>query len=386
MPSELISACAVRLSNLRSAMQQQGIDGLLISGENDIYYLTGFIGHDSVLLVTDDRACIISDPRYDEYLNPWRNLPLTEVVMGQRHRLEDSVSQIAKSIGLRTLGFQAEQLTVANRDKLQAALSDLELKSTTGLIAQLRMRKDAIEIAAMERAIEIQQHALTAALQQLQLAMTELEFCAILEYEMKKRGSFKPSFETMVAAGPNSSIIHHVTGTNTIQPGVLLIDWGAKFDGYSSDLTRTLSIGPDGMPPKIREVYDIVLEAQLAAIDACAPGKTCAEIDAVARTIITNAGYGEHFGHGLGHGIGLDTHEPPFFNNLQTDVLLEPNMVMTVEPGIYLPGIGGVRIEDDVLITESGVRVLSNWPKNLDSIMFEIGTTVKPNLTQETCS
>jgi Xaa-Pro dipeptidase len=233
------------------------------------------------------------------------------------------------------------------------------------------MRKDEVEIAAIERAASVHQDAMRAALANLSIGMTELEFCASLEYEMKVRGASGPSFGTMVCSGAHSSIIHHVTGPGKIERGTLLLDWGAIVDGYCSDMTRTFGVGE--LPPKVRELYDVVLEAQTAAIDACAPGKICAEIDAVARGIIDRAGFGAYFGHGLGHGLGLDIHEEPYFNDLATEVALEPGMVMTVEPGIYLPGVGGVRIEDDVLITDDGCRLLTSFPKDPEAAVIEPG-------------
>ncbi|MCA9784851.1 MAG: M24 family metallopeptidase, partial [Candidatus Cloacimonetes bacterium] len=163
------------------------------------------------------------------------------------------------------------------------------------------------------------------------------------------------------------------TGDAPLEPGVVLFDWGATVAGYNSDMTRTVGLGR--LPEKIREIYAIVLDAQLAAIDAIAPGLTCASIDAVARHVITRAGYGEYFGHGLGHGLGLEVHEGPYFNNLSTDIRLEPGMVMTVEPGIYLPGDGGVRIEDDIVVTESGCRLLSDYSKRLDEAIIDPQTT-----------
>ena len=378
-----VAACSQRQNRLRDALEQHGVDALLVSNETDIRYLTGFVGHDSLLVVTGNESHIISDARYDEFLDPWRSLPLGQVVMGTRHRLEEAVKQLCSQHCLKRLGLQAESVTIAGRGRLESALTGVELIDTTGLVAQLRMRKDAVEIAAIEQAIQIQQQALDAALNRLSLGMTEIQFCAVLEYEMKSRGSFSPSFDIMVSSGANSSVIHHTTGQTPIEQGTLLLDWGAKVDGYSSDLTRTFALGT--MPAKISEIYGIVLEAQLAAIDACGPGRVCAEIDAVARRVITDAGYGEQFGHGLGHGLGMNTHEPPFFNNLQSDVVLEPGMVMTVEPGIYLPGIGGVRIEDDVLITDTGARVLSNWPKDLQSMILEPQSEQRRSPAQGIC-
>ncbi len=370
---ELIAACKARRAKLRRAMADHEIDALLVVGEKDIRYLTGFADHDSMLLVTGDDgpsgAVIVSDPRYDEFLDPWRKAQVAEVVMGVRHRLANSIRDLCDARQIRRLGIQAEHVTIAQRNTLASVLGEQRLVETKGLISTLRLRKDALEIATIERAVACQQQALAAALKQLTPGMTEIEFCALLEYEMKSRGSSGASFPPIIGAGANSSIIHHATGRSPIGHGVLLVDWGALVDGYASDMTRTFGIGQ--MPDQIQTIYNIVLDAQLAAIDAIAPGKTCAEIDAVARELITKAGYGDRFGHGLGHGLGMDVHEEPYFNDLQTDVVLEPGMVMTVEPGIYLPGVGGVRIEDDVVVTESGARVLGDWPKDLASAVIE---------------
>ncbi len=363
------SACRARIERLREVMDRHGVDTLLVSNEKDILYLSGFVGHDSLLLVFGDGAAIVTDARYDEFLNPWRESGLVEVLIGVRHRLHQTVRDITRTRRTKRIGFQGESLTVAGLSTLAATIGRHCLVDTRGLVTGLRRRKDELEIATIERAIAIQQEALGAALEQLVLGMTERDLCAIVEHEMKSRGAFGASFDTMVAASPNTSVIHYMTGSTPIGEGLLLIDWGASVDGYCSDLTRTFSVGP--MAPKMQSVYDVVLDAQRAAIDACAAGRSCAEIDGVARGIIAGAGYGEYFSHGLGHGLGLDVHEDPYFNELSTSVILEPGMVMTVEPGIYLPGSGGVRIEDDVLITDDGCRVLSDYPKSLEAAVLE---------------
>lgn len=366
---ETTVALGRRLAALQACFDRAGVDALLIHCENDIRYLTGFVGHDSLLLVRPQAAIIISDSRYDEFLDPWRQAGAAEVVMGVRHRLHESVRVLCSDHGIRRLGIQAEHVTIATRETLASALGAERLVPVTGLVGRLRQRKDNLEIASIERAIRIAQDAIGSTLEQIVVGMTELEFSAILEYEMKSRGSEGAGFTPIIGAGANSSIIHHQTGSSKIEPGALLVDWGATVDGYCSDLTRTFAIGD--WPAKLRKVHPVVLEAQQAAIQAIAPGKTCAEIDAVARRVIVKAGYGEQFGHGLGHGLGMDVHESPYFNDLETAVRLEPGMVMTVEPGIYLPGIGGVRIEDDVLVTERGARVLSDWPRDLPSCTID---------------
>jgi len=369
LPPATVSACRSRQQRLQNNLAAQGLDGLLLSAEKDIQYLTGFVGHESLAIITRTSAEIISDSRYDEYLQPWRDTGAATVIMGTRHRLFDTVKSLFVSHGMKRLGVQSEHMTIAAKHKLAGILGDAALTDTVDLVNALRVKKDALEVSLIEKAAVIQQDALTAALGQLTLGMTELEFSALLEFEMKSRGAQGAGFTPIIGAGPNSSIMHHTTGNTPVREGVLLIDWGATVDGYNADLTRTFGVGE--MPAKIREFYAIVLEAQLAAIDAIAPGKVCADIDAVARRIITKAGYGKEFGHGLGHGLGMDVHEGPYFNNLQTDVRLEPGMVMTVEPGIYLPGVGGVRIEDNVLITDTGCRLLSDYPKDLPSSVIE---------------
>lgn len=376
LPKSVIEACRGRVQRLQRAMQGQRIDALLISAEKDIQYLTGFVGHESLAMVTDGGAIVISDARYDEYLQPWRDAiagGAAEIVMGKRHRLYDSVREICDKRNMKRLGVQADVITVTGRAALSEKIGQQRVADTTGLVSSLRMRKDAIEIAALEKAIVIAQDAIAAVLESLEPGTTENQFAAVLEFEMKWRGASGSGFTPIIGSGAKSSIIHHTTGNSSIAEGVLLVDWGCVVDGYNSDLTRTFGVG--NLPGKLREVYRLVLDAQMKAIDAIRPGKTCAEIDAVARKTIADGGHGEHFGHGLGHGLGMDVHEGPYFNDLATDIRLEPGMVMTVEPGVYIPGVGGVRIEDDVLVTDGGCRVLSSYPKDPDSAIIDLRLT-----------
>ena len=368
---DLVAACARRQDRVRQALEAAGAEALLVGHSTDIRYLTGFGGHDSLLLVSREGTppVIITDPRHDQLLEPWRQACAATVVMGTRHQLGRSAREACEQRGIATLAIQSEHVTLAARKGLGKALPKIGIVETEGLVATLRMHKDALEIAAIEQAIGIHQDAMQAALARLSPGMTELELAASIEYEMKVRGASRPSFDTCVSAGANSAVIHYMTGHDPVREGALLLDWGAVSGDYCSDMTRTYGIG--GLPPTVIELYDIVLDAQQAAIDACAPGRSCAEVDGVARKIITDAGYGEQFGHGLGHGLGLDVHEAPYFNQQSTDVRLEPGMVMTVEPGIYLPGVGGVRIEDDVLITDDGCRVLTNFPKDPSDMVLE---------------
>lgn len=370
LPSAVIEACRSRVERLQAELALQELDALLISAEKDIQYLTGFVGHESLAMVDSTGAIILSDSRYDEYLQPWRDAQWCQIVMGTRHQLFTSVKDVCHQAKITRLGVQAEHITVAGRSQLSTIVGADRVLDTSGFVSSLRMRKDNTEIAALEKAIEIAQLALTAALDRLEVGMSENQFSAVLEFEMKWRGASGAGFTPIIGTGANSSIIHHSTGHTAIGEGVLLVDWGCVVDGYNSDLTRTFGIGY--WPAKLKEAYQIVLDAQRAAIDAIRPGRSCAEIDAVARKIITDAGLGQYFGHGLGHGLGMDVHEGPYFNSLSTDVEVVSGLVMTVEPGVYIPGLGGVRVEDDVLVTDTGCRVLSSYPKELDKTIIDV--------------
>ncbi len=249
----------------------------------------------------------------------------------------------------------------------RTSLKGVKVVPSTGIIAQLRIVKDESEVTLMRSAIRIQEKALEAILPGLSrgkaVGKSEEEIAATLEAQMKSRGSSKCWFESIVAAGANGSLPHYRPGSAKVKNNsTLLIDWGATYRGYGGDMTRTFGIGK--WPAKMREIYQIVLDAQEMAAAALAPGKRAHEIDAIARKHITKHGYGEQFGHGLGHGLGLSK-EPPYLNPLWPDMTLEPGHVVTVEPGIYLPGVGGVRIEDLYVIRAKGAENLCSMPKDL---------------------
>ena len=263
-----VVACSRRLGLLRAGMGTggSGPGALIVSNENDIWYLTGFVGHSALLLVTATRAVIICDRRYEEVLEAWAQCELFEVVMGARHQLGREIHRLAGEEGLDTLGIQAEAMTIEFRDALAGSLDGIELASTNGLVATLRRCKDDHEIGLIERAIAIQELALEATLASLEAGQTEAQVYARLEFEMRMAGASGASFEPIIGSGPNSSVIHHLPGDRPISDGMLLVDWGARVEGYCSDLTRTFSLGP--MPAEMQQVYDIVLEALEAAIDA----------------------------------------------------------------------------------------------------------------------
>ena len=357
---------AARLKRLRAALRSEGFGGALITNPPDIRYLTGFHGADSWLLATPRRAVVVSDFRFQEELEA-----VTRASRGVRARIRSgsiiaaAVEEIEDALprGER-LAIQAEHVSVALREGLAKRLGAKRLAHSTGLIADLRVRKDAVEIAQIAKAVRTQEKALLAVLEELDSGQRESAIAARLIYEMSAAGSSEPAFDVIVAARANGSLPHAIPGRTTTKKGdPLLIDWGATVGGYRSDMTRTFSLGR--WKREMRNIYEVTLEAQLEAIERIGPGVRCSEVDAAARDMIDEAGYGDRFGHGLGHGVGLDIHEGPRLAKASEDVL-EPGMVVTVEPGIYLPGVGGVRIEDLVVVTERGRRNLSSLPKDLD--------------------
>lgn len=361
MPTPL-NAYRARIKNLRAAMREHRLAAFLITNAHDIRYLTPFTGEDSFLLLTADSACIISDSRFEEELDA--ATPVADVFIRSGDMME-AVRAVTAGARVKRLAIQGEYATVNFHARLSAALKGVKITPVSSLLSDLRVVKDKDEIAHIRAAIAIQEAALKATLKTLRAAQTESDIAARLEFEMKARGSSTPSFETIVAAGPNSSRPHYRPQRAKLKAGgVLLIDWGAKSNGYCSDMTRTFALAK--WPKPMAEVYDVVLEAHLAAIDAIKPGVTGRQVDAAARTVIERAGYGPRFGHGLGHGIGLDIHENPRLHRVSADAPLKEGMVVTVEPGIYLPGKGGVRIEDDVLVTKRGAQGLCTLPKTRD--------------------
>ena len=264
--------------------------------------------------------------------------------------------------------MQAQHFTVGQLQLLSRKFRPKRLKAVTdGLIGQ-RSVKDRNEITAIRQAIAIQQKAYRRALKQVTAGMTEQQVVAVLEYEMRNLGADGPSFATVVAAGANSSLPHAIPGSDKVKRGgIVLIDWGARYRGYCSDMTRVIAVGR--MPAKIKAIYEVVLDAQEAGINAVKPGASLSDVDAAARRVIERAGYGREFRHSLGHGVGLDIHEEPVLSKSVKGALV-PGHVITIEPGVYVPGLGGVRIEDDVLVTARGRDVLTDLPKSLKSTII----------------
>lgn len=354
-----------RIKRLRATLRKQSIEFFLITNPLDVAYLTGFHGGDSYLLLSASGSTIVSDFRYQEELEPIA--PLADIVI-RKGTMTQAIAQLFKELAIKVCSVQAETMTLGERAAIGAAIGrggEKRLQPCSGLLAAMRVIKDESEVALIKKAARIQEEALLAVLPTLRPGMTEMEVAAGIEAEMKKRGSSAPGFQTIVAADPNGSLPHYRPGkTKLAKNKCVLIDWGAIYQGYHSDMTRVFALGK--WPAKIAEIYKITLDAHLAAAAALAPGKSTREIDAIARNHIARHGYGDYFGHGLGHGLGFNGHEDPRLSNMVSETFLAEGQVVTIEPGIYLPGIGGVRIEDDFLITAKGSKNLCTLPTSLE--------------------
>ena len=357
---------ADRLKRCRTAMRKAKIAGYLITNRRDAYYLTGFTGEDSAVLITPRQVHVISDGRFDQVIDeecPWAKKWL------RRGLLIDEIGKVCVQIGLGSVAVQADHLSVEDHATLKKHKPRIKLTIAPPICATMRRIKDRTELSKLNKALRIAEDAFQATLASIRIGQTELEMAARLEYEMKKRGASQPAFPTICAEGANAALPHALPGARRVKPGsAVLFDWGARSEFYCSDLTRMVFIG--SIPPKVGEWYAVVLEAQEIAIDAIKPGARMCDVDRAARDHIAAAGYGKAFMHGLGHGLGLDVHEPPSLSWRSNEPLVA-GMVVTVEPGIYVPGRGGVRIEDDVLVTPTGRRVLSRLAKDIGSAVIK---------------
>ncbi len=355
---------AKRRDKLRSLLRKAKLDALLVTNFTNVSYLTGFTGDDSYLLVTPKHCVVLSDERYTTQLE--EECPDLEFeIRGPGKKMLSSVAKVVSRLKAKLIGFESTSMTVSLHSALEKGLTKSELVAAEGWIEQLRMIKDRDEIDRTRVACNMARRAFEVVRATLVPEMTELQVAADLEYQARRFGGKCMSFPSIVAVGPRSALPHaSPTSQRLAEDDFLLIDWGVNEGLYMSDLTRILVTGK--ISPKLRKVYGLVLKAQLAGIKAIRPGVTCEAVDKAARDVIAKAGYGKQFGHGLGHGTGLEVHEAPRLSGGQ-EMVLKPGMIVTVEPGIYLPGWGGVRIEDDILVTRGGHEVLTSVPKELDA-------------------
>ncbi|MFQ5606524.1 MAG: M24 family metallopeptidase [Candidatus Zixiibacteriota bacterium] len=352
---------ARRLAALRKTLRSENLDALIVSNLNHVRYLSGFTGSSGLLVVDRRRAYFFTDPRYDTQSR--REVKGARVGIVGRPLSAGFARIPLLQKRYSTVGFERDHITMLECEEFAQRLNGSLLAPTRGLVERHAMVKDGSELAQIERAVRVTDETFTHALQFVKPGVRESELAAEMEYFMKLAGSSKPAFDTIVASGARSALPHGVASDKKLARGDLVtFDFGATVGGYVADMTRTVVVGK--ATARQKKIYDTVLRAQKAGIARVKSGRPAADVDRAARAVITRAGYGRRFGHGTGHGIGMYVHEGPRVADSSQDTLRR-GMVVTVEPGIYLPGWGGVRIEDDVLVTSTGGRALNKSPKNL---------------------
>jgi Xaa-Pro aminopeptidase len=359
-----------RQKRLRRLIADQKADALLVTNFTNVTYLTGFSGDDSYLLLPHrGEPILISDPRYATQLEEECS-GLELVIRRPGTSMVKAVKRVVEKAKVRKLAIEAGSMSVALFEQLKSELKGVDIVATNGLVEQLRQIKDAHEIKLIREAAALAERAFDIVRKALRPAQTELSVAHDLEHQARLLGARGCSFPPIVAAGARSALPHATPTKQAVGSSpFLLIDWGAsERTGYKSDLTRMVLTGK--IPAKLEKIYRVVLQAQKRGIAAIRPGVTTSQVDKAARDVIEKAGFGKQFGHGLGHGVGLDIHEDPRLAAGNHAVVLKPGMVVTVEPGIYFPGFGGVRLEDDVLVTRDGHEVLTNVPKEWDEAML----------------
>ncbi len=348
-----------KLGHLRESFEKLSIDGMLITKGYNRRYMTNFTGSAGVVLVSKTKAVFITDFRYMEQAA--KQATDFEIVQHKTAIIEEIAKQVAE-LGITKLGFEQDTVTYATYEQYKKAIH-CELVPTSAVVEDLRVIKTPEEIKIIQTAADIADAAFKHIIEYIRPGLTEIEVSNELEFFMRKQGATSSSFDIIVASGLRSALPHGVASNKVIQTGEFVtLDYGAYFDGYVSDITRTIAVG--NVSDELKNIYDIVLAAQLRGLEGLKAGITTKEADALTRDYITEKGYGEQYGHGTGHGIGLEIHEEPSLS-FRTNTILKPNMVVTVEPGIYVAGLGGVRIEDDTVVTEAGNNVLTHSPKQL---------------------
>jgi Xaa-Pro aminopeptidase len=352
---------AKRTDRLVEALDGAGVDLIVVTNLINVRYLTGYTGSNGLAIIGSDTRVFVTDFRYVEQSAVEVDASY-ERVIGRQDLLGDLVGQLPD--GQLRVGFEADHVSVSSHARLRELLPErAELVGVQGLVEGLRLVKDEQEIAHIAAAAKIADDAFEALIASGLKGRTERELAITLEHDMRVRGAESPSFRPIIAAGPHGALPHAEPRDVTVKDGdLVVIDWGALYQGYCSDCTRTVAVGEIG--PEAREAYELVLSAQLEGLDAVKAGANAQEIDKLVRDIIYSAGHSEHYGHGLGHGVGLEIHEAPTLTFRFADSLQAGNVV-TVEPGVYLPGKFGIRIEDLVVVEQDSIRILTSLPKAL---------------------
>lgn len=348
-----------RINRLSAILKEKNWSAIYITDLLNVRYLTGFTGSAGVVLVTQDKAYFITDFRYTTQASD--QVKSAEVIIHQTGA-DQAIQDLIQEHSLERVAIEADNMTVSHYLRLKDLFS-AELVSSQGLVEGLREIKDESELATIKEACQITDQAFEHILTFIKPGVTEIQVANELEAFLKAKGSTGMSFDTIVASGHRSAMPHGVASDKVIEDGdVVTLDFGCYYKGYSSDMTRTIAVG--SISDQMREIYEIVLEAHNRVIAGTKAGMTGKEIDAIARDYITEKGYGQYFGHSTGHGVGLNVHEGPAISSRSENVMRE-NMVITDEPGIYLPGVGGVRIEDDLIVKADGVISTNESPKEL---------------------
>lgn len=355
-----------RVDNVREKLEELDLDALLVTNMYNVRYLANFTGTTGLVVITKEEAYFVTDFRYTEQAAA--QAQGFEIIKNEGLIYEE-VAKIVKKDNIQNLGFEDTNITYATFTKINEII-DCELKPVTGLVEKLREVKTEDEIEIIQEAVNIAEKGFDYILGFVKPGITEIEVANELDFYMRKLGATEVSFDTIVASGIRSAMPHGVASDKIIENGdMVTIDFGCYFKGYVSDMTRSFAVGDPG--EQLKEIYEIVYQANKKVAEVAKAGMTGAELDAVARDYITEHGYGESFGHTTGHGIGLEIHEGPAISFRNEEALVENN-VITNEPGIYIPGLGGVRIEDDLVITKDGNYNLMSSPKEL--------TIIEPNI------
>lgn len=347
-----------RITKLRDLLEEKKLDAILVTNPINRRYISGFTGTAGVAIISQDATRFITDFRYIEQANEQaKHFTIVEHKSG----IESEIKNQLNELNIKHLGFEKDDVSYASFERYEKSL-EVNLIPVSGLIEKIRLIKTPGELKILKRAGEIADAAYKHIQGYIKPNVKEIEIANELEFFMRKQGATSSSFDMIVASGYRSALPHGVASEKEIQSGELVtMDYGALYNGYCSDITRTVAVGQ--ISDELKMVYDTVLEAQLRGVNGIKPGMTGKEADALTRDYITEKGFGEYFGHSTGHGLGLEVHEEPRLSHL-SETVLEPGMVVTVEPGIYIPGVGGCRIEDDIVITETGNERLTNASKN----------------------
>lgn len=353
-----------RVQKLRQMLQKNNIDAVLFTDLPSLRYFCGFTGSDGALLVTDEVVAFLTDSRYTSQAH--QEVTADRII--QHRGKTEGIAVLLGDVGVRTIGFDGESLSYSSFEDLRTKCpAGCDWRPLPKAFKGLRGIKEPGEIAIMKQAAQIASEAFDEIRSQIIPGAVERDLSLALEFAMRRRGAEEKSFPFIVASGARGALPHGVASDRRLQKDELVtFDFGARWQGYCSDETVTLALG--NVPSRLRQVYDVVFEAQQMALAVIKPGVSLMDIDETARAYITDRGFGEYFGHGLGHGVGLEVHEFPVVSGRSEDVAVE-GMVFTVEPGIYIPELGGVRLEDTILVTAGGYERLTSIPKQFSSIL-----------------